>query len=66
MENIMILQYKNKYNYTIKQLKINYSKKMFEVGQFKIGADKTVTKKAFNEKIEDLKKINFKNIGEEN
>ena len=60
MENIKILQCKNKYNYTIKQLRINYTTKTFSVGSFCIGANKTVTKKALNEKIEELKQLNFK------
>lgn len=60
MEDIKILQCKNKYNYTTKQLKINYFNKTFSVGSFCIGADKTVTKKALNEKIEELKLLNFK------
>ena len=59
MENIQILQCKNKYNYTTKQLKINYNNKTFSIGSFKIGADKTMTKKALNEKIEELKKLDF-------
>lgn len=59
MEDIKILQCKNKYNYTIKQLKINYINKTFAVGSFSIGADKTISKKALNEKIEELKQCNF-------
>ena len=57
-----ILQCKNKYGYTTKQLKINYDEKTFSVGSFSIGADKTITKKALNEKIEELKNIGFKEI----
>lgn len=60
MEDIKILQCKNKYNYTTKQLKINYINKTFSVGSFCVGADKTVTKKALNEKIEELKQLDFK------
>lgn len=56
----MILQCKNQYGYTIKQLKIDYDKKTFSVGSFTIGADKTITKKALNGKIEELKSLNFK------
>lgn len=56
----MILQCKNQFGYIIKQLKIDYDKKTFAVGSFKIGADKTITKKALNEKIEELKSLNFK------
>jgi hypothetical protein len=49
-----IMQCKNKYGYTVKQLLIDYDKKSFSVGSFTIGADKTTTKKAINEKIEEL------------
>ena len=59
MENIKILQCKNKFNYTIKQLKIDYKNKTFSIGSFTIGADKTTTKKAIDEKIEELKKLDF-------
>lgn len=58
----MIYQYKNKYNYVIKQLKIDYENKTYKVGSFTIGADKTVTRKAFYEKIEELKKIGFEEV----
>ena len=62
MDNITILQCKNKYGYTIKQLKIDYENKVFSVGSFRIGADKTITKKAINEKIEELKRLNFSEV----
>lgn len=52
-------QAKNKYGYTVLQLKIDYNKKTFSVGNFKIGANKTTTKKAIYEKIEELKKLDF-------
>lgn len=55
----MILQCKNQFGYVIKQLKIDYDKKTFAVGSFRIGADKTITKKALSEKIEELKKLGF-------
>jgi hypothetical protein len=59
MQDIKIIQCKNKYNYTIKQLKIDYKNKTFSIGSFRIGADMTTTKKALNEKIEELKKLDF-------
>lgn len=59
MNNIIILQCKNQYGYTINQLKIDYDKKIFKIGQFKIGANKTITKKALKEKIKELEKLNF-------
>ena len=60
MENIKIIQYKNKFGYTNLQLKINYTNKTFQKGHFKIGADKTTkTKKEFFEIIEELKKMDF-------
>lgn len=54
-----ILQCKNKYGYVVKQLKIDYDKKTFAIGSFRIGADITTTKKAINEKIEELKILGF-------
>lgn len=59
MDNIKIIQYKNKYNYTIRQLKIDYKTKIFQIGSFTIGADETTTKKYFYNKIEELKKMGF-------
>lgn len=60
MDEIKIIQLKNKFNYTILQLKINYTKKTYKKGHFKIGADKTIKiKKEFNNIIEHLKKCNF-------
>lgn len=58
METI-ILGCKNKYGYTIKQLKIDYNNKTYKVGDFVIKADKIITKKAINEKIEELKILGF-------
>lgn len=55
----IILGCKNKYGYTIKQLKINYDNKTYKVGNFVIRADKIVTKKAINKKIEELKILGF-------
>lgn len=51
---------KNKYGYTKRQLKIDYDKKTYKVGSFKIMADKTVTNKLIDEKIEELKMLGFK------
>ena len=62
MKNIIILQCKNKYGYTIKQLKIDYYNKTYAVGSFTIGADKTITKKTLNKKIEELKKLDFEDV----
>lgn len=64
MKNRIILQCKNQYGYTIKQLKIDYTNKTYAVGSFTIGADKTITKKALNEKIEELKKLNFEEVAQ--
>jgi hypothetical protein len=60
----MVLQCKNQYGYVIKQLKIDYENKTFSIGSFTVGADKTITKKALNEKIEELKKLNFKEVAQ--
>lgn len=62
MKNIIYLQYKNTYGYTIQQMEINYTNKEFKIGHFKMGADKTITRKAFNEKREELLKLGFKEI----
>lgn len=60
MENIKIIQYKNKFGYTTLQLEINYKKKTYKKGHFKIGADKTTkTMKEFWEIVEDLKNCGF-------
>lgn len=55
----IILGCKNKYGYTIKQLKIDYDNKTYKMGEFVIKADKIITKKAINEKIEELKILGF-------
>jgi hypothetical protein len=63
MEEIKIIQYKNKFGYTTLQLEINYTKKTYKKGHFKIGADKTTkTMKEFFEIIDDLKKCNFTEV----
>ena len=51
---------KNKYGYTKRQLRIDYDNKIYKVGSFTIGADKTVTSKLIDEKIEELKLLGFK------
>lgn len=61
--NIQILGYKNKYNITTMQLKIDYDKKTFSIGSFTIINDKILkTKKEFYNKIEELKKLNYKEV----
>ena len=63
MEEIKIIQYKNKFGYTTLQLEINYTQRTYKKGHFKIGADKTTkTMKEFFEIIDDLKKCNFKEV----
>lgn len=63
MDEIKIIQYKNKFGYTTLQLRINYTNKTYEKGHFKIGADKTTkTKKEFFEIMDDLKKCDFKEV----
>lgn len=60
MENIEIIQYKNSYGYVVLQLRIDYEKKTYKKGSFRIGAHKTTkTKKAFYNIIENLKKLGF-------
>lgn len=55
------LQFKNQYNYTVLQLKIDYENKTYKIGQFKIlSKQDTVTRKSFFEKIEELKILGFK------
>ena len=58
MENIEIIQYKNNYGYVVLQLRIDYEKKTYKKGSFKIGARNT-TKKEFHNIIENLKKCGF-------
>ena len=42
------------------ELKIDYDNKTYKVGNFTIGADKVVTSKLIDEKIEELKMLGFK------
>lgn len=51
---------KNKYGYTKRQLKIDYDNRTYKIGNFTIGADKTVTSKLIDEKINELKILGFK------
>lgn len=51
---------KNKYGYTKRQLKIDYDSKTYKIGQFTMVADKNVTSKLIDEKIEELKCLGFK------
>lgn len=60
IENIEIIQVKNVYGYVISQLKIDYEKKTYKKGSFRIGAHRTTkTKKEFYNIIENLKKLGF-------
>lgn len=56
----MILGCKNKYGYTVKQLKIDYNNKTYKVGSFVIKADKIITQKEMNKMIETLSFLEFK------
>lgn len=56
----MILGCKNKYGYTVKQLKIDYNNKTYKVGDFVIKADKIITQKEMNKMIETLSFLGFK------
>lgn len=57
---IAIWACKNKYGYTKRQLRIDYDNKTYKVGSFTIGADKNVSSKLIDEKIEELKILGFK------
>ena len=59
---IIIFSCKNKYGYTKRQLKIDYEHKTFSIGHFTIGSDKTITSKLIDEKIEELKALNFTEV----
>ena len=56
----IILGCKNKYGYTKRQLRIDYDNKTYKVGRFTISADKNVSSKLIDEKIEELKILGFK------
>lgn len=56
-----VFGYKNQYNTTIRQVKVNYMNKTYQIGSFTVSAE-TLTRKAFNEKIEELKSLGFKEV----
>lgn len=57
--DIKYLSCKNKYGYTIKQLRINYDERTYCVGSFKtMKANSTL--KNINEKIQELRKLGFR------
>ena len=61
----MIQKYtcKNKFNYTIKDLYIDYTNKTYKQGDlFHFGDAKKITKKALNEKIQELELSGFKEV----
>lgn len=51
---------KNKYGYTIRQLKVDYNNKTYAIGSFKQSVDHKVTNKEIDRKIEELKAMGFK------
>lgn len=55
------LSCKNKYGYTIKQLMIDYENNTYSIGSFKIMKANS-TLKNINDKIEELKKLGFREI----
>lgn len=59
MDKIVIVGFKNRFNTTIKQLYIDYGRKTYKIGNFTTRNDKRLTKKAFYEKIEELKVLGF-------
>lgn len=62
---IEILTSKNQFNYTIKQIIIDYTNKKYEVfcGSSAKIAKKNSTTKAINEKIEQLNAAQFERVG---
>ena len=55
--------YKNKYNYTIQQIRIDYENKTYKVGLFThLSKSETITRKAFFEKIEELQLLGFQKV----
>ena len=59
--DIKYLSCKNKYGYTIKQLMIDYENNTYSIGSFKtMKANSTL--KNINDKIEELKKLGFREI----
>lgn len=54
-------QYKNQFGYTINELIIDYGKKTYKIGNFNMfDKGKKITRKAFWEKVEELKLLDFK------
>ena len=55
--------FKNQYNYTILQIRIDYENKTYKTGQFThLSKDETITRKAFYAKIEELEALGFKKV----
>lgn len=63
MDTIKYYTCVNKYNYQVKQLYINFKERIYCVGSFKQNVN-IITHKALNEKIEELKLLNFKEVKE--
>ena len=54
--------FKNKYNYDVLQIRIDFENKTYKTGQFKILSKSDIlTRKSFYNKIEELKETGFKN-----
>ena len=54
--------FKNKYNYDVLQIRIDFENKTYKTGQFKILSKSDIlTRKSFYNKIEKLKEMGFKN-----
>lgn len=58
---IQLLTARNKYGYTTKQLRIDWEKKEYQVGNLAIGGEKA-TCKQIDEMIENLKAADFKEV----
>lgn len=57
--------FKNKYNYDVLQIRIDFENKTYKTGQFKILSKSDIlTRKSFYNKIEELKEMEFKNENE--
>jgi hypothetical protein len=55
--------YRNQFNFDIEQLRIDYEKKTFERGSFThLSKGDYLSRKKYNEKIEELKLLGFKEI----
>lgn len=54
--------FKNKYNYDVLQIRIDFENKTYKTGQFKIlSKNDILTRKSFYNKIEELEGMGFKN-----